>query len=184
MRILRRTLILGLCTLAFGGAGCKKKTTEAGAAAESANATEIVIGHYASMTGSTAHFGQDTDRGVRLAIEEANARGGVLGKKLKLVTLDTRRDSAEAANAVNRLIDVEKVSAVLGEVASSLSLAGGRVAQRRKIPMISPTSTNPKVTEVGDYIFRVCFIDPFQGKVMARSHGRTSSSISALSWRT
>jgi branched-chain amino acid transport system substrate-binding protein len=65
------------------------------------------------------------------------------------------------------LIDVEKVSAVIGEVASSLSLAGGRVAQRRKIPMISPTSTNPKVTEVGDYIFRVCFIDPFQGKVMA-----------------
>ena len=79
----------------------------------------------------------------------------------------SRGDSAEAANAVNRLIDVEKVSAVLGEVASSLSLAGGRVAQRRKIPMISPTSTNPKVTEVGDYIFRVCFIDPFQGKVMA-----------------
>ncbi len=119
------------------------------------------------MTGSTAHFGQDTDRGVRMAIEEANAKGGVLGKKIKLVTLDDRGDSAEAANAVSRLIDVEKVSALLGEVSSSLSLAGGRVAQRRKIPMISPTSTNPKVTEVGDYIFRVCFIDPFQGKVMA-----------------
>ncbi len=68
-----------------------------------------------------------------MAIEEANAAGGVLGKKLKLVTLDDRGDSAEAANAVSRLIDVEKVSAVLGEVASSLSLAGGRVAQRRKI---------------------------------------------------
>jgi branched-chain amino acid transport system substrate-binding protein len=102
-----------------------------------------------------------------MAIEEANAKGGVLGKKIKLVTLDDRGDSAEAANAVSRLIDVEKVSALLGEVSSSLSLAGGRVAQRRKIPMISPTSTNPKVTEGGDYIFRVCFIDPFQGKVMA-----------------
>jgi len=167
MRILRRTLISGLCAATLASAiGCKK-TGEAGSTGGGTSATEIVIGHYASMTGSTAHFGQDTDRGVRLAIEEANAGGGVLGKKLKLVTLDDRGDSAEAANAVSRLIDVEKASAVLGEVASSLSLAGGRVAQRRKIPMISPTSTNPKVTEVGDYIFRVCFIDPFQGKVMA-----------------
>jgi branched-chain amino acid transport system substrate-binding protein len=167
MRILRRTLISGFCATALASAiGCKK-TSEGSGSGNTADASEIVIGHYASMTGSTAHFGQDTDRGVRLAIEEANAAGGVLGKKLKLVTLDDRGDSAEAANAVSRLIDVEKVSAVLGEVASSLSLAGGRVAQRRKIPMISPTSTNPKVTEVGDYIFRVCFIDPFQGKVMA-----------------
>ncbi|HKO53824.1 MAG TPA: ABC transporter substrate-binding protein [Polyangiaceae bacterium] len=167
MRILRRTLISGLCATALASAIACKKTATDGSAGGASEATEIAIGHYASMTGSTAHFGQDTDRGARLAIEEANAQGGVLGKKLKLVTLDTRGDSAEAANAVNRLIDVEKVSAVLGEVASSLSLAGGRVAQRRKIPMISPTSTNPKVTEVGEYIFRVCFIDPFQGKVMA-----------------
>jgi branched-chain amino acid transport system substrate-binding protein len=170
MRILRRTLICGLFTAAFGSfIGCKKPAPEGGTTADTASAmsTEIVFGHFASMTGSTAHFGQDTDRGVRMAIEEANAKGGVLGKKIKLVTLDDRGDSAEAANAVSRLIDVEKVSALLGEVSSSLSLAGGRVAQRRKIPMISPTSTNPKVTEVGDYIFRVCFIDPFQGKVMA-----------------
>ena len=96
-----------------------------------------------------------------------NQAGGVHGKQIKVVTLDTRGDSAEAANAVSRLIDVEKAQAIIGEVASSLSLAGGRVAQRRKIPMISPSSTNPKVTEVGDYIFRVCFLDPFQGKVMA-----------------
>lgn len=169
MTVLRRTLIGGLCAAALTGLiGCKKPASDgATTAATSAAATEIVFGHFASMTGSTAHFGQDTDRGVRMAIEEANAKGGVLGKKIKLVTLDDRGDSAEAANAVSRLIDVEKVHALLGEVSSSLSLAGGRVAQRRKIPMISPTSTNPMVTEVGDYIFRVCFIDPFQGKVMA-----------------
>jgi branched-chain amino acid transport system substrate-binding protein len=157
-----------LCaTLLSASVGCKKKQADGSPASNGGGGSEIVIGHYASMTGSTAHFGQDTDRGIRLAFEEANEKGGVLGKKLRVVTLDTRGDSAEAASAVTRLIDVEKVSAVLGEVASSLSLAGGRVAQRRKIPMISPTSTNPKVTEVGDYIFRVCFIDPFQGKVMA-----------------
>jgi branched-chain amino acid transport system substrate-binding protein len=166
MRILRRTLIVGLCAAALSAIGCKKRATTTSVGTD-ASVTEIVVGHYGSMTGSTAHFGQDTDRGIRMALDEANARGGALGKKLRLVTLDDRGDSAEAANAVNRLIDVERVSAVLGEVASSLSLAGGRVAQRRKIPMISPTSTNPKVTEVGDYIFRVCFIDPFQGKVMA-----------------
>jgi branched-chain amino acid transport system substrate-binding protein len=129
---------------------------------------EIVIGHYASMTGKEAHFGQDTDKAIRMAAEELNAKGGVLKKEVKIVTVDTRGDSAEAANAVTRLIDVDKAVALLGEVASSLSLAGGRVAQRRKIPMISPSSTNPAVTEVGDYIFRVCFIDPFQGNVMAK----------------
>jgi branched-chain amino acid transport system substrate-binding protein len=153
--------------------GCKKSDSGAGPSGSATGgggpppSAEIVIGHYGSMTGNTAHFGQDTDRAIKLAVEEANAKGGVLGRKVKLVTLDDRGDSAEAANAVTRLIDVEKVSALIGEVSSSLSLAGGRVAQRNKIPMVSPSSTNPMVTKVGDYIFRVCFIDPFQGKVMA-----------------
>lgn len=171
MRIPRRQLLstFALGTLASLGS-CKTKDAPDGSsdkAALGAGTGEIVVGHYASLTGSTAHFGQDTDKAVRLAADEANAAGGIAGRKLRVVTLDTRGDSAEAANAVSRLIDVEKAVAVLGEVASSLSLAGGRVAQRRKIPMISPSSTNPKVTLVGDYIFRVCFLDPFQGKVMA-----------------
>ena len=150
--------------------GCKESKPEAGSGAQPVGtdpASEIVIGHYGSLSGNTAHFGQDTDKAVRLAVDQQNAAGGLLGRKIRVVTLDDRGDSAEAANAVSRLIDVEKVVALIGEVASSLSLAGGRVAQRRKIPMISPSSTNPKVTQVGDYIFRVCFLDPFQGKVMA-----------------
>ena len=168
MRLDRRSLLIAATSVAlFGIAGCKRSTSGAGSGS-SEGQTEIVLGHYASMTGSTAHFGQDTDKAIRMAVDEANAAGGVLGKKIKVVTLDTRGDSAEAANAVTRLIDVEKSTAILGEVASSLSLAGGRVAQRRKIPMVSPSSTNPKVTEVGDYIFRVCFLDPFQGKAMAK----------------
>lgn len=164
---------LGLLSLALGSLGapgCKDPKPEGGAGAQAPGAGssgEIVLGHYASLTGNTAHFGQDTDKAIRLAVEQQNAAGGVLGRKIRLVTLDDRGDSAEAANAVSRLIDVEKVHALIGEVASSLSLAGGRVAQRRKVPMVSPSSTNPKVTQVGDYIFRVCFLDPFQGKVMA-----------------
>ena len=158
-----------IATVAASGSACKKKN-EGGAGekgTDKADTGEIIIGHYASMTGNTAHFGQDTDKAARLAVEQLNAAGGVLGRKLKIVTLDTRGDGAEAANAVTRLIDVEKATAILGEVASSLSLQGGPIAQRRKIPMVSPSSTNPKVTQVGDYIFRVCYIDPFQGKVMA-----------------
>lgn len=168
----RRVLAIVVGSLLSLVASCKKPGGDgkAGSGQGSSAAparNEIVVGHFASMTGNTAHFGQDTDKAIRLAADEANARGGVLGKKVRIVTLDDRGDSAEAANAVSRLIDVEKVDALLGEVASSLSLAGGRVAQRRKVVMVSPSSTNPKVTEVGDYIFRVCFLDPFQGKVMA-----------------
>jgi branched-chain amino acid transport system substrate-binding protein len=157
-------------TIAVSGSACKKKDEGGGAGAKGADKADtgdIIIGHYASMTGNTAHFGQDTDKAARLAVEQLNAVGGVLGRKFKVVTFDTRGDGAEAANAVTRLIDVEKATAILGEVASSLSLQGGPIAQRRKIPMVSPSSTNPKVTQVGDYIFRVCYIDPFQGKVMA-----------------
>jgi branched-chain amino acid transport system substrate-binding protein len=151
-------------------AACKKPESgpsAGGASSAKAESSGLSIGHYASLTGNTAHFGQDTDKAVRLAVDEINAKGGVLGKPVSVTTLDDRGDSAEAANAVTRLLDVEHVNALIGEVASSLSLAGGRVAQRRGIPMVSPSSTNPKVTQVGDFIFRVCFIDPFQGKVMA-----------------
>jgi branched-chain amino acid transport system substrate-binding protein len=164
----RRSLVslFAAIGLAVSVSACKKKD-DGSSGSGKGDTAEIVIGHYGSMTGSKAHFGQDTDKAARLAAEQINLAGGILGRKLKIVTLDTRGDGAEAANAVSRLIDVEKSTAILGEVASSLSLQGGPIAQRRKIPMVSPSSTNPKVTQIGDYVFRVCYIDPFQGKVMA-----------------
>ncbi len=164
----RNVLLLVAVGAASTALGCKNGQSGSGGTGDGKSDGAIIIGHYASMTGNTAHFGQDTDKAIRLAADELNAAGGVLGRKVEIVTLDDRGDATEAANAVTRLIDVEKASAILGEVASSLSLAGGRIAQRKKVPMISPSSTNTKVTEVGDYIFRVCFIDPFQGKVMAK----------------
>ncbi len=132
------------------------------------NDNEIVLGHFASMTGSEATFGISTDEGLRLAFEEANAAGGIKGKKIKLITMDDQGKAEEAAAVATRLIEQEKVLVLIGEVASSRSLAVAPLAQNKKVPMVSPSSTNPKVTEVGDYIFRTCFIDPFQGTVMAK----------------
>lgn len=129
---------------------------------------EIRIGHYSSMTGTTATFGQSSDRGVRMAIEETNAAGPTLGKTLTLFTEDTQSKPEEAPTAVNKLISLDKVSVLIGEIASSRSLAAAPIAQASKIPMVSPGSTNPAVTEKGDYIFRVCYIDPFQGEVIAK----------------
>jgi ABC-type branched-subunit amino acid transport system substrate-binding protein len=128
----------------------------------------IKIGEVGSMTGSEATFGHSTHNGIVLAMEELNATGGVQGKKFGLISLDNQGKPEEAATATTRLVTQDGVSAILGEVASSRSLAMAPIAQGAKIPMISPSSTNPKVTEQGDYIFRVCFIDPFQGSVMAK----------------
>ncbi len=135
----------------------------------SAGGTEpILIGHFASMTGQEATWGVSTDTGVRMAVEDENARGGVNGRPLKVITYDNQARAQESATAVTRLITQDRVVAVLGEVASSRSIAGGQVAQRFGVPLISPSSTNPRVTEIGDMVFRVCFIDPFQGYACAK----------------
>jgi branched-chain amino acid transport system substrate-binding protein len=105
---------------------------------------------------------------VVIATEEINQAGGIKGRKLRLITLDDRGQADEANTAVTRLINLEHAIAILGEVASSRSKIGARVCQRNQVPMVTPSSTNPEVTRVGDFIFRVCFIDPFQGFVMAR----------------
>jgi branched-chain amino acid transport system substrate-binding protein len=101
-------------------------------------------------------------------VDEINASGGLLGKKVKLITEDDQSLAGQPAVIVRKLISSDKAIAILGEVASSKSLEAAPICQENKIPMISPASTNPKVTEVGDYIFRICFIDPFQGTVGAK----------------
>ncbi|MGB7159914.1 MAG: ABC transporter substrate-binding protein [Tepidisphaeraceae bacterium] len=141
--------------------GCKKDDANG----PDANATEILVGEYASMTGPTATFGQSSHNGLIIAIDQINAQGGVLGKKIRVITEDDQAKADEAVNAVQKLINRDKVVAVVGEVASKRSLAGGTVCQNAKIPMLSPASTNPEVTKTGDYIFRICFTDDFQGAV-------------------
>jgi branched-chain amino acid transport system substrate-binding protein len=153
--------------------GCEKKSTTDTVPIGKGSPTQstLVIGHYGSLTGAEATFGISTDNGIKLAVKEANAAGGVSigGVKhlVKLVSEDTEGKPDKAGTVVTKLITKDKVVAVLGEVASSVSLQGAPVCQQYGIPMITPSSTNPAVTQVGDHIFRVCFIDPFQGSAAA-----------------
>jgi branched-chain amino acid transport system substrate-binding protein len=128
----------------------------------------IKVGEFASLTGKEAAFGQSSHKGTQLAVEELNAAGGVLGRRIELITEDNQSKAGESATIAKKLISRDKVVALIGEVASTRSLEAAPIAQQARIPMISPSSTNPKVTEIGNYVFRVCFIDPFQGVVMAK----------------
>jgi branched-chain amino acid transport system substrate-binding protein len=141
----------------------------------SGGADTIKIGEYASLTGKEATFGTSSHEGTLMAIEEINAAGGVLGKKLELLTEDNQSKAGESQTIVNKFISRDGVVAILGEVASGRSLEAAPICQQNKIPMVAPSSTNPDVTKVGDYIFRVCFIDPFQGAVMANFATKTLS---------
>lgn len=155
---MRASLVLGTAALV----SCAKGGQQGAAGGD------IVVGEYGSLTGTTATFGISTKNGIDMAIEEVNKAGGLLGKQVRVIVEDDQGKPEEAQTVVTKLITSDKVIAVLGEVASSRTLAAAPVAQQAGIPMISPSSTNPAVTDVGDYIFRVCFIDPFQGYVMAR----------------
>jgi branched-chain amino acid transport system substrate-binding protein len=132
----------------------------------------IKIGHAASLTGDNSVFGQSEATGLKIAVEEVNKKGGILGKQVELISVDTRSDPAEAANAVRRLVDQEKVNFVLGPSQSGSTLAATPIVTAAKIPLIAPAASNPYVTvsktgETYKYIFRVCFIDTYQGRVIA-----------------
>jgi len=127
----------------------------------------VRIGFYGALTGPTATFALSGRNGARLAAEERNRAGGVLGKPIVLLAEDDRGEASEAASAVSKLITRDHVVALIGENASSRTLAAAPIAQSYAIPMISPSSTNVEVTKKGDYVFRVCFIDPYQGKALA-----------------
>jgi branched-chain amino acid transport system substrate-binding protein len=167
-----------LAALTVLAAACEKKTQPApapvtppaGATAARAPSESgpILVGQVGSLTGSEATFGISGRNGVALAIQEANAAGGVKGRKLEVRVYDSQGKPEEAAQAATRLITQDKAVVILGEAASSNSLAMAEKAQAAGVPMITPSSTNPAVTRKGNYIFRVCFIDPFQGYVMAK----------------
>ncbi|WP_164017418.1 ABC transporter substrate-binding protein [Pyxidicoccus trucidator] len=182
---MRRLAPMLLAALAVLAAACEKKTqpapTEGAQTAQQgqpatpapggdapAGSDVILLGQVGALTGGQATFGISTRNGIEMAIKEANAAGGVNGKKLAIRVYDNQSKPEEAAQAATRLITQDKVVLILGDVASSNSLAMAEKAQAAGVPMITPSSTNPTVTEKGDFIFRICFIDPFQGFVMAK----------------
>jgi branched-chain amino acid transport system substrate-binding protein len=153
----RRTLFLAAATLLL--AGCAKPSKD-----------ELVLGEYGSLTGNDANFGQSTKNGVAIALDEltATSGGAIGGLPVRVIVEDDQGRAEEAATVVQKLVNQDRVVAVIGEVASSRSLAGAPICQAAGVPMITPSSTNPQVTKVGDCIFRMCFLDDFQGRVMAR----------------
>src|SRR5690242_16608094 len=162
---MKRTLFaLFLITTLLTSFACERR----GNATNGGSTGPIMVGYYGDLSGRTSSFGQSTKNGVEMAADEINKAGGINGRTVQIVTEDDQGEPNKAATVVTKLINQDRVQALLGEVASSNSLAAAPKAQEAKVPMISPSSTNPAVTQVGDYIFRVCFIDPFQGEVMAK----------------
>ena len=127
----------------------------------------IKVGFFGALTGPTATFAQSGRNGAMLAVEQINGAGGVLGKPILLLAEDDRGEASEAASSVSKLITRDHVVALIGEQASSRTLAAAPIAQSYGVPLISPTSTNEEVTKKGDYIFRACFIDAYQGRAVA-----------------
>jgi branched-chain amino acid transport system substrate-binding protein len=152
--IVTTILLTGLVGLRCGG----EKTPAAQA---------IEIGFFGALTGPEATFALSGRNGARLAVDQLNRSGGTLGKRLELLAEDDHNEPSEAASAVSKLITRDHVVALIGENASSRSLAAAPIAQNYQVPMVSPSSTNVEVTTKGDYIFRVCFIDSYQGKALA-----------------
>ena len=167
---MKRTLLslLLISSLLFAFA-CERK----GGPGAGGQTGEIVVGYYGDLTGRTSNFGQSTKRGVEMAADEINKAGGINGRQIKILSEDDEGRPEKAATVVTKLINQDRVVALLGEVASGNTLAAAPKAQAAQVPMISPSSTNPAVTQVGDYISRVCFIDPFQGAVMAQFAANT-----------
>jgi branched-chain amino acid transport system substrate-binding protein len=156
---LKQILLAGALVALACNPGREAQTTDA--------TSDIPVGVYGALTGGEAAFGTSTVQGAKIAADEINAAGGINGRKIRLVIEDDQGKAEEAATVVTKLITSSDVVALIGENSSNQSLAAAPIAQANGVPMISPSSTNPAVTEKGEFIFRVCFTDPYQGKALA-----------------
>ena len=149
--------------------GCGNGNTQDGGNANNAGATgdTIKIGGLAPLTGDVSVYGVAVDNGVKMAVEEINADGGVLGKQIEYIVYDEKGDATEAVNAYNKLVQSDNVVAIVGDVTSKPTLAVAQQAAKDKIPLITTSGTAENITQAGENIFRACFIDPFQGELMA-----------------
>ncbi|HHW66880.1 MAG TPA: ABC transporter substrate-binding protein [Epulopiscium sp.] len=160
-------LVGGIMLSSLVGCGNTGSSSQ-GSESSGANADVIKIGGIAPLTGDVAVYGVAADNGVKLAIEEINANGGLLGKQIQYVVYDDKGDPTEAVNAYKKLTSNDKVDAIVGAVTSKPTLTVIPLAAKDGIPIITPTATALEVTSAGPNIFRACFIDPYQGEVMAK----------------
>lgn len=165
--------VVGAAALSFAGCDPNKKNPDpppdpaGGATAPQGTQEPWKVGAYLSLSGAETQFGIETKEGIELAVDEVNQAGGAKGRQIKVLYEDNKSTPQETNNKVLQLITRDKVVALLGEVTSSRSMVGGLVANKHKIPMISPSATAPEVTQIGPFIFRVCFTDDIQGKMGA-----------------
>lgn len=159
-----RTLVLPVIIVSLALAfSCARKPPDG----NSPNRSTIKIGYFGDLSGPTFNFGRSAINGVLMAAAEINQLGGINGRQIDVVIDDDKGSPEEAARLTARLIDQDKVVAIIGGGTSGNSRAAAPKAQASHIPLIAPSSTDPAVTQAGDYIFRACFVDPFQGEVMA-----------------
>jgi branched-chain amino acid transport system substrate-binding protein len=155
MKKLLALLVVALCVVSMAFAGGTK------------DSDTVTIGAIFPLSGSLAYYGTETRDGVQFAIDEINAAGGLLGKKIAVIFEDDEGNSEKTVNAFTKLTSRDKVNYIIGSVTSGATQAICPLAQRNRILLISPSATNIDITKAGDYIFRACFIDPFQGVVGA-----------------
>ncbi|WP_255575509.1 ABC transporter substrate-binding protein [Caproiciproducens faecalis] len=162
--------VLAAVMLSASATGCAQgggNTDSAAAGSAAATGETIKIGGLAPLTGNVSVYGIATNNGVKLAVDAINKNGGVLGKKIEYISYDEKGDAIEAVNAYNKLVQDDKVVALVGDVTSKPTIAVAQKAVKDGLPMITATGTAADITKAGDNIFRACFIDPFQGELMA-----------------
>lgn len=168
-KVLALLLSILMVSSMFVGCTNEVKQPSNGQPSSADSSEEIKIGAILTLTGEIATMGQSMKNSLDLVIEEQNAKGGLLGRKVTAIYEDDQQMPPNAANAIQKLINNDKVVAIFGPTASKCAIAAGPIATDSKIPMIAPASTNPKTTtEGGEYVFRASFIDPFQGTVLAK----------------
>src|SRR5258708_4855605 len=165
-RITTSLLLIVLVSLIFG---CERR----GGPNAGGKSGPILVGYYGDLTGRTSNFGISNKNGIEMAAAEINQSGGINGRQIRILSEDDEGRPEKAATVVTKLVDQDRVIAVIGEVTSGNTLAAAPKTQSAGVPMIASGATTPSVTQVGDYIFRVCFIDPFQGEVMAKFAANT-----------
>lgn len=174
-RLLAALMVCVLAALPL--AGCQS-------GGEGSTGDEIVIGGLAPLTGSVSVYGIATNNGVQMAFDEINAAGGVLGKQIKYVYEDEKGDATEATNAYRKLVDRDKVVAIIGDVTSKPAAAVAQASVADNIPIVTATATALNVTEAGKNVFRVCFTDPEQGEIMANYAQKLGKKTAAVIYDT